>query len=197
MHGAKAMLFRRHPSSASLLLFKLVLLPATVAVFAVADSPDFSMSKHEMVVAAGYYTEGGKYIGGLPRFGSEIESYECLSFISASNGTTTTSSSVSNGSIDIDIDIDIDNAAVCMQWSATERSDDEAEIRLCTCRSPAGDRYCESWTCAQIEKEDYVSDCGNRRRLDNGAGCYIEVESEHAVCGCDVEHESTNFCVEW
>lgn len=72
--------------------------------------PDFPLSKREIDIWAGYYTEGGKYLGGIPRYDNEDEFYECTEF-NSNNGVAITSTI--DGSASSTSDGAEGNATVC------------------------------------------------------------------------------------
>lgn len=85
----------------------LLLLPSLIAVR--GEVPDFPMTFAEMQVQAGYYTEDGKYLGGLPKADDlSREIYDCQHYQNASAST---------------------NSTVCMEWRADESVGGTFEVR--------------------------------------------------------------------
>lgn len=92
-----------------------VLLPRFVG-HARDEFPDHPMTVTETKIVAGYYTEGGTYLGGTPKLGDvSKEIYECLDddyFFTTTNDTSVTNASTS--------DSDTGHATACMHWRADE-----------------------------------------------------------------------------
>ena len=63
-------------------LHALVLSILGCSIFARAELPDYPLTFGEMKVLAGYYTAGGKYLGGRPKAAKQERqgAYECLAF---------------------------------------------------------------------------------------------------------------------
>lgn len=138
--------------------------------------PDFPLTKGELKVKAGYFTESGKYLGGIPKFDNEIEYYDCLEY-----AVTNTSSAATNTS-----------SAPCVNWIANEAGGGEYELGECTCKSVQSGKYCEAWTCSQVETDTSPTCVGSEPK-----NCYFEVEGEGTRCSCEREDESGYFCASW
>lgn len=69
------------------------------------DSPDYPLSTKEVKIRTGYYTEGGKYLGGVPKYSKEGDVYTCTD-LNYEFGTYNTASG--------------GNATVCMSWTAKQ-----------------------------------------------------------------------------
>lgn len=131
-----------------------------IAAPASTERPEFPLTKRELEVRTGYYTESGKYLGGVPEWDNEHEYYECQGYnIDDGNGT----SSAANA--------DPLNATVCMEWVANEASSGEFEKGICLCKSIAGGDYCDGWTCSQLEVDAQPTCTG-----DDGENCFFETE---------------------
>ena len=69
--------------------------------------PAFPLSTKEVKIRMGYYTEGGKYLGGVPKYDEDYGIYQC-SDLNYELGTYNTASG--------------GNATVCMSWAAADPS---------------------------------------------------------------------------
>lgn len=141
-------------STANVAVF-LALLPITIVL---SILPDFPLSNKQLKSRAGYYTDGGKYLGGIPWLETEIELYECTD----------------------------GNATVCMSWTATESSSDEHEVGTCSCQSVKNDEYCDAWTCSQVEVDNAATctdssedNCFFEREVES-TRCSCDVEDEES-----------------
>lgn len=89
----------------------LLLLPSLIA--ARSKVPDFPMTFGEMQVQAGYYTDDGKYLGGLPKAqGPSLETYECQTYRNARGSA---------------------NSTICMEWKADESAGSEFQVSCDAC----------------------------------------------------------------
>ena len=91
------------------ILLALALLPFRGAW---GELPDFPLSTKEVKIRMGYYTEGGKYLGGVPKFANEDGLYQCSHF-NYELGTYNTASGK--------------NATVCMSWATAFRDQNSTE----------------------------------------------------------------------
>lgn len=166
----------------------LILLPLLLSTFvshARGEFPDYPMTATEMKVIAGYYTEGGKYLGGIPKFdGLSKEIYECLDddyFITTANDTSATNatSSAANTSY----------ATACMQWRADESAGGTFQLGSCECKSVQSEAYCEAWVCVQVKQQE---NCDS-----DGGDCYVTTNTDSVLCQCDVENASGLYCDSW
>lgn len=145
--------------------------------------PDYPLSKRELKVRSEYYTAGGKYLGGSPKYDEELELYDCTDFnIVEDNSTTTTSCYNGEG-----------NATVCMVWTTNEVSADEYEVGSCACEAITSASYCSAWTCAQTEIATTPTCSGQ----DEYRTCYYESEQESTRCACDTADDTGAYCTTW
>lgn len=107
------------------LLGALVYLSCTVRL-ADGERPPYPMSDTELLVAAGYYDESGKYKGGIPRFYDNTEVGECTTV----------------------------EGGVCQEWEVMEGSSEKLS-KMCSCDELSDDEtYCSSWFCSAVEPDD-------------------------------------------
>lgn len=147
------------------------------------EFPDYPMTFTEMKIKAGYYTESGKYLGGIPKYEDlSKEIYECINddyFYSTANATTAgndTSSAANNG-----------QATACMEWRADESAGGTFQLGRCECKSVHNESYCEAWVCVQVSE---VSDCTE-------GSCFVSTNTDSVLCQCDVESSSGFYCDSW
>ncbi len=147
------------------------------------EFPDYPMTFTEMKVKAGYYTESGKYLGGIPKYEDlSREIYECINddyFYPSANTTTAvndTTSATNDG-----------YATACMEWRADESAGGTFQLGNCECKSIHNDAYCEAWVCVQVKEE---TDC-------NSGDCFISTNTDSVLCQCDVENDSGLYCDSW
>lgn len=86
--------------------------------------PEYALTDKELKIEAGYYTESGKYRGGIPKFNEIPEVSVCSE----------------------------NNATICMEWDSKE-SDNDDEYYVCGCQTPI-DGYCYTWTCSVVKAND-------------------------------------------
>ena len=162
------------------ILLGIALLPFRQIWGAPSDPP---YADGELQVRAAYYTENGKYRGGIPKTDSEYELFGCTELIYYNNNATSADSST------------VRNATACVRWASDEVSTDEYKVDRCSCRSvdSFGD-YCETWACSRFEVDHAI---------------LLEKEAESTQCTCETsaleekEEEgggagsSGNFCHAW
>lgn len=176
--------------SAVHLVLTVVLLPIT-GIW--STLPDYPLSSRELSTRAGYYTDGGKYLGGIPKYDKKLEVYECTEFnsdnsSSSSNATDSAApdNSVVNGTT---TDGAEGNATVCTSWTANEVGSDECAVGRCFCQSIASNgEYCDAWTCSQLEVDSDITWSG----YDNNDGCIFEKEVTSVI-----RQENTHFLSTW
>lgn len=96
--------------------------------------PDYPLSGREVQAKGGYYTDSGKYLGGIPKYDDELEQYGCTAY--NRNSTCYVAGS---------------NATACLTWTANEIGTDEYEVGTCYCSAITNDEYCSAWACSQTE----------------------------------------------
>lgn len=165
-----------------------LLLPLLLSSFvknAQGEFPDYPMTVTEMEVMAGYYTEGGTYLGGIPKLDDlSKEIYECLDddyFFAAVNETTVTNATSSATGTTY--------ATACMHWRADESAGGTFQLGSCECKSVQNEAYCEAWVCVQAKE---VENCNS-----DGADCYVATNTDSVLCQCDVEKVSGLYCDSW
>lgn len=126
------------------ILIAIALLPITGTL---GDLPDYPMSRKQMEVRAGYYTEDGKYRGGLPHHIENKKSYECTAFNSDNVGSGTSVNTTEG------------NATVCMTWTANMPGSEVCDGGNCSCQSVASAGYCDEWTCTQRDVTIATCNC--------------------------------------
>lgn len=144
------------------------LLPITRASSAL---PEYPIDGTEMKVRAEYYTEGGKYLGGMPEYVNKFQFFECTRFASEStNSSTATSNTTTDGSTTTTDDITTTtttttdgaqgNATVCTSWTVNEVGSDLNDVGRCSCQSVANTGYyCKEWTCSRLGAESTQCTC--------------------------------------
>lgn len=157
---------------------RVIVLLFSLMVVARGSLPDFPMTFNEMKIKAGYYTENGKYRGGLPKADAlELEIYECLEY---TDGIATIGNATA---------IDVSNDTItCIEWRADESGGGTFELGSCTCKYLQGNEYCGAWTCNQITTD---SDC------NTSGDCLYDSNTDAVLCMCDVENESGRYCDAW
>lgn len=153
---------------------------------AMAALPEFPMTFHEMEVKAGYYTENGKYLGGIPKADSiSHEFYRCQNFNLPNKAS---------------------NVTACMEWKADELFGEELEGSTCKCRSLADDSYCSEWTCCSTDScsiDAVYCQCD----AENGSGLFCDSWScsqidskesaEYEQYTCLETSDSGKYCDAW
>ena len=136
--------------------------------------PDLPLSDSELKVHAGYYTDGGKYLGGIPGYNNMYEMFDCIDYLyDFSYGNA--------GGI----------AQVCKAWIASEVGSTEYDVARCSCESIKDKNYCDVWTCSHIAVYTPFSCSGN------DVFCYAEQEVRSTQCMCKMEARSEKFCSSW
>lgn len=163
----------RFASTTGRILLTATLLPVTEigGVF-----PEFPFGEHELKRRTGYYEAGGKYLGGIPKYDTEFELFECTEF-----------------NYDNSHDAPLGNeATVCLGWTESEVSSAESQVGMCSCDALATAGYCGEWSCTQLEVENKA----NSRIPDSDAASEGEAQGKRE-CSCEVEHDSGTFCALW
>ncbi|CAM9267198.1 unnamed protein product, partial [Laminaria digitata] len=159
-------------------LLAFALLPAIVRVQ--GSLPDYPLSGRELKARSSYYTDGGKYLGGIPKYDDELEMYGCTGY--NTNSTCYT--------------IDT-NATACTAWTANEVGSDEHEEGSCSCEAITNEEYCSAWTCAQTETSNTATCSGDAEYRT----CWYEQEQETTRCACESEQAGSGaggtYCASW
>ncbi|CAN0472675.1 unnamed protein product, partial [Ectocarpus sp. 8 AP-2014] len=153
-----------------------------------AELPDFPMTLADMEVLAGYYSAGGKYLGGIPKAHTlSREIYECTDFqYSEPNNTAS-------------------NATYCTGWSADESYGGGFQLGDCECKFGASNgAYCSDWICDQ-ESSDYTfcqcDDTGAAEGLFCNAWSCKQISSggraEFEDYRCQRPSPSGHYCEAW
>lgn len=164
--------------------------------------PDFPLSSREIEIRARYYTENGKYRGGIPRFENALQLYECTEVYSDSTIATTDGNATTTTT-----DGGEGNATVCMAWTANASGPEVYEIGKCSCQAVADNsEYCEAWTCSQVGVESTRCTCKTEDD-DSGKFCSswtcVETDSdgtqEFGEYQCVIASSSipSEFCAAW
>ena len=135
--------------------------------------PEYPFDSGELKTRAEYYTEGGRYRGGVPQFDDNYEVKACtdLSYEKLSESVW-------------------GNATMCMAWTSNGVGAYESQLRRCTCQSAMNDVYCEAWGCSDLEP--YETLCPGTDSI-----CGVEKFDGGTRCVCEVEADSGNFCSSW
>lgn len=138
-----------------------------------SDFPDYPFHNGELKTRAEYYTEGGRYLGGVPLYDNTYHTHDCaeLNYESVS-------------------DAEWGNATVCMTWASNEVGSYESQFGRCTCQSAMNAAYCDAWACNELEA--YVAPCPG-----NDSTCAVEKTIQSTRCACESEDDSENFCSSW
>lgn len=130
--------------------------------------PDYPMTIREMETEAGYFTEGGKYLGGIPSPDSvRHRIYECENYYHAGNDTS--------------------NGTVCVEWRVDKSAGATTPLGSCECTFVTNEGYCSAWVCHGVKRE---TEC-------TSTNCYVTTNSNNVYCTCDVENSSGLFCNAW
>lgn len=162
------------------------------------DFPKYPLSDWDLQIAGGYYSEGGRYRGGIPRVRGSTLLNACVKYwtpievspeASASSLNSSSSSSSSPSSSWSTSFVDLGNATVCMEWEDSKSSEKDGEIPLCTCDSRASnDLYCREWSCLNV-RVDLTGNCGDH--------CYYRTGKPNKQCSCSAEYRTGDFCRRW
>ena len=135
--------------------------------------PDYPFDNGELKTRAGYYTEGGRYRGGIPQFDNIYELFACteLNYEDLSDAAW-------------------GNATVCMTWTSNKVGSYESQFGRCTCQSAMNAAYCDAWACSDLEA--YEAPCDG-----NDSTCVVEKSVHSTRCACESEDDSGNFCSSW
>lgn len=145
-----------------------------IGISSASRLPEFPLSDSELKVHAGYYTDGGKYLGGIPGYKNMYEMFDCTEYLyDFSYGNA--------GGI----------AKVCKTWIANEVSSTAYDVARCSCESFKDTEYCDMWTCSLVAVYTPIS-CS-----DSDVFCYIEREVGTTQCMCEIEAYSGKFCSSW
>ncbi|CAM9858132.1 unnamed protein product [Ectocarpus fasciculatus] len=158
--------------------FAFLVMSSSVGI-AWGEYPDYPMTFADMKVLAGYYTEDGKYLGGIPKADPvSKEIYECASGTYVYPNDTVSNSTDGTG-----------EATACMEWSADESAGGVFQLGTCECTSIANPSYCSAWTCIQIKEEE---ECNS-----SGSSCAVSTNRDAVLCQCDLEVDSGLYCDSW
>ena len=168
-----------------------LLVLSTLVGRARGEFPDYSITFHDMKVKAGYYSEGGKYLGGIPELDPLRKgTYECGDeYHLAAQNDTATSSTAASANTDGDGDT---NATACSKWGGTETAGKTNHLAECECKTVQNDAYCAEWTCFQVKEQEHCESSGET------TSCYSTLSTEPMICQCDVENASGGlYCDSW
>lgn len=149
----------------------LLLVGVTVCV-AVGQRVDFPMTDKEHKIAAGFYSESGRYKGGIPKRSGELETYVCSEYAYDSTNST---------------------AIACVEWSVNEFGGGETETGSCTCGF-FNDRFCSGYSCYTVE-EDAEPTCTKTGKYTKN--CVYHSDVELATCDCSQESDNGLYCKSW
>lgn len=138
--------------------------------------PDYPLSGREVQAKGGYYTDSGKYLGGIPKYDDELEQYGCTAY--NRNSTCYVAGS---------------NATACLTWTANEIGTDEYEVGTCYCSAITNDEYCSAWACSQTEVSTTPTCSGEGEYRT----CWYDQEEETTRCACLEESDTGAYCSSW
>ncbi len=133
---------------------------------------DFPLTDKEHKIAAGFYSESGRYRGGVPKRSSEVEKYICNEYALDSTNST---------------------AIACVDWSVNEFGGGETETGSCVCGS-FNERFCEGYSCFTLEEETKAT-CTKTGTYTKS--CVYASEVELTTCGCVAESDNGLYCKSW
>lgn len=135
--------------------------------------PDYPLDNDELTTRAEYYTEGGRYRGGVPQIDDTYELHACaeLNYERASDAALGT-------------------ATVCMVSTSNEVGSNESQFGRCTCQSAMNNLYCDAWTCNDLET--YNAPC-----TETDSFCTVENLVRSTRCVDELEDDSGNFLSSW
>lgn len=152
----------------------------TCSVFSWGQLPDYPITYGEMKIKAGYYTERGRYLGGIPK-ANKVRSkfFDCEDFYSAANASS--------------------NATACMKWNMYDSEDSTHRRSSCECESVTNEAYCVQWVCHPCHS-DCTATLGTERTLcecdvENASGPFCASWSCQQTDGGDVVKYEEYLCV--
>ena len=117
---------------------------------------------------AGYYTQSGRYRGGLYKSvrHEEGEVNDCVK----------------------------DNGRYCLLWTSRNRNEEKEKTSSCACKDGRR-QYCASWTC---EHKAAHFDADYCRHADRGAAsCKGRQHEAYSTCSCSIEAKNQKYCQQW
>lgn len=153
--------------------------------------PDLPYDNDELEVRADYYTKGGKYRGGFPKFENGYEFHACTDLMNYGPDSSESDSNDYWG-----------DATVCMAWGSNEVGSYESQYGRCSCRSVMDEEYCDAWTCSDLEAYNAPCPRNNATTATNTTTaatetCVVETVVQSFQCACETESVSGLFCSSW
>lgn len=139
--------------------------------------PGFPLGEHELKARAGYYSNSGKYLGGIPKHRTQFNSFACTEF----NYENSHDAPLGN------------EKTVCLSWTENKVSSAESEFGMCSCDALTIAGYCGDWTCSELE----VDGDAYARSSTIETPSTNETQAENTECACEIEDGSGNFCAAW
>lgn len=163
-----------------------VLLTSTIIALLPENSgssalPDYPLDDKGLETRADYYTQSGKYLGGLPSHSDGAAVYNCteLNFDQSFNST-------------------VSNDTACISWTADVAGSPEREVGRCSCQSVMDAEYCDAWTCNDVEVLNFGYElCPLDDEDTVTTPCAVETVVHSTRCVCEIEDVSGNFCSSW
>lgn len=168
-------------------------IPLTLALLLCAkgarsELPDYPLDDRGLKTHADYFTEDGKYLGGIPKHSDAQSINTCteLNFDHSYNAT-------------------VGNDTACISWTTNVFGSPENEVGRCSCQSVMNAEYCDAWTCSDLNvvvADKNSLECSGED-IDANAGedtadCAVtETELRSTRCVCETEDVSGNFCSSW
>lgn len=139
--------------------------------------PDFPFDEDELKIRTGYYSNSGKYLGGIPKHSTEFKRFECTEF---------------NYENSHDAPLGIETT-VCLGWTEEVIGSSERAVVMCSCDALTTAGYCGEWTCSQlaVSFDPYTSISASETSSLN------ETQAERTECSCEIEDEVGKFCSTW
>ena len=157
----------------------LAVLPQRCASSAI---PDYPLDARGFETRADYYTERGKYLGGIPAHSDASALYNCteLNFDHAYNAT-------------------VGHDTACISWTGNVAGSSEQEFGRCSCQSVMNVEYCDAWTCSDLVVSNGGDESPCPPDIDEpvATSCPIETVAHSTRCVCEAEDDSGNFCSSW
>lgn len=203
-------------------LHALVLSILGCSIFARAELPDYPLTFGEMKVLAGYYTAGGKYLGGRPKAAKQERqgAYECLAF---NAGVPGNESARASPTVCMEYTVEGSTFGLglcecketttsqehCSTWMCNSNSNTQSSLCSCDVEN-ASDLFCDSWSCTAADSDGvkghgvyeckrasssghYCEAWNGKSTPEGGADGEVVVEA----CECAADANGNRVCSVW
>lgn len=149
-----------------------------------SELPDYPLDDRGLETRADYFTEEGKYLGGIPEHSEAQSLYNCTQL-----------------NFDQSYNVTVGNDTACISWTTKTLGSPDNAFGRCSCQSVMNAEYCDAWTCSDIEvvaHKDGISCAGRETESGTDADCAVtEAEVHSTRCVCETEDASGSFCSSW